>query len=186
MRESDRCEQIYSICSGHVKLSCLSKIGQTLNLKIAFPGEVLGLGAAISAAKVELTAETMVPTVVKVIRRDEFLAFVNSHGEASLFAAQALAEEYKTAFSRARSLALSGVSGRVAGLLPELARSEAAGKTEPRFNMTLTHDDIAEFVSTTRETVSRTLARFREDKFIQINGSSVQILERSKLEALVA
>ena len=49
MREDEPCDQVRVICSGQVKLSCTSKEGKTLNLKIAIPGEVLGLGAVVSA-----------------------------------------------------------------------------------------------------------------------------------------
>ena len=63
----------------------------------------------------------MVPSVVKIIRRDEFVAFLRSHGEACWNATNSLAEEYKSAFSGARSLALSGsVAGRVARLSPTM------------------------------------------------------------------
>ena len=126
------------------------------------------------------------PIVVKVIRGDAFLEFVRSHEEALLFAALALAEEYKAAFFRTRSLALSGVSGRIARLLLDLARTTSTGQTQSRFNMTLTHDDIAEVVCTSRETVTRTLGRFRKDRLIDVRGAALYILEAQKLEELAA
>ena len=48
IREGDRCTCIFVICTGRVLLSCNSLEGKTLNTKIALPGDVLGLGAAIS------------------------------------------------------------------------------------------------------------------------------------------
>jgi len=157
-----------------------------MNLKIALPGEVLGLGAVVSVAKFEATGQAMGPTRVKVVRRDEFLAFLHDHGEACWNATQSLAEVYKSAFSGARNLALSGVDGRVAKLLLDLAHTASYGKPELRFNLALTHDDIAEFTSTSRETVTRTLGKFRKDELIQIHGSAVRILLPEKLAELAA
>ena len=186
MREEDRVDQVYMICSGLVKLSCMAKDGRTLNVKIAHEGSVLGLGAIFSSSKFEVTGEAMVPTQVKIMRRDEFLAFLRRHSDACWNATQLLADDYKSAFLGVRGLALAGVSARVARLLLDMANAATDGSKELFFNMTLTHDDIAEFASTSRETVTRTLGRFRKDQLIQIRGASVRILEPEKLAALSA
>ena len=157
-----------------------------MNLKLALPGDVLGLGAVISVAHFEVTAETVMPTRLKVIRREDFLRFLHDHGDASWSAAQALADDYKAAMCGARSMALSSVSGRIARVLLELGRSATQGKLGMRFNMALTHDDIADFASTSRETVTRTLSKFRKDELIQINGATVHILMPEKLEEFAA
>ena len=110
-------QAVFVLCTGQVKLSCTSKEGRTLILKIAMPGDILGLGAVISGSKYEVTAETVQPTEIKSIRREEFLAFLRKYGEASLHAAKALSEEYKAAFFDARRLALSGsTAGRLAAV----------------------------------------------------------------------
>jgi CRP/FNR family transcriptional regulator len=74
----------------------------------------------------------------------------------------------------------------VAKLLLDLARGGVGGKVTPHFQMTLTHDDLAEFTSTTRETVTRTLGQFKKEKLIHIQGAAVEILAPEKLAALVA
>ncbi len=187
MREEDPANQVFVICRGQVKLSCVSKEGRTLNLKIAVSGEVLGLSAVISGSPFEVTAETMAPTDVSLIPRDDFLAFIRSHGEASLHAAHSLAAEYKSALSGARSLALSGsVAGRVARLLLDWGNAASSDRHETWFNMDLTHEDLADFAGATRETITRTLGRFQKDKLIQIRGVTVHILLPEKLADLAA
>ncbi len=109
---------VFVVCTGQVKLFCTSKEGKTLILKIAMPGDVLGLGAVVSGAHFEVTAETVGPTQIKRIQRDEFLAFLQGFGQGSLHAAKALSEDYKAALFDARRLALSGsAAGRLAGVL---------------------------------------------------------------------
>src|ERR1700678_843787 len=81
---------VFVLCTGRVKLSCTSREGKTLILKIAAAGDVLGLGAVISGSRYEVTAETIEPTRLKSIPRSEFLAFLEKHGEASMHAAQTM------------------------------------------------------------------------------------------------
>ena len=186
-QEDQPANGVIVLCTGQVKLSCASKDGKTLILKIAMPGDVLGLGAVISNAPHEVTAETLEPTQLKSIRRADFLAFLQRHGEASLHAAKALSAEYKAAFFDARRLALSGsVAGRLAAILLDWARNASGDRTELRFTMALTHEDLASLASTSRETVTRLLGRFQKEKLIQIRGTTIIVLNAAKLETLIA
>ena len=186
-QEDEASNGVYVLCTGQVKLSCTSKDGRTLILKIAMPGDVLGLGAVISGSRYEVTAETIQPTEIKNIRREEFLAFLQKHGEASLHAAKALSEEYKAAFFDARRLALSGsAAGRLASVLLDWGRAAGCGKPEMSFTMALTHEELANLVGSSRETVTRMLGRFKREKLIKIRGASVTILSPDGLEQLSA
>ncbi len=185
-QEDDICDAATIICMGQVKLSCTSREGKTHILRIAVPGDLLGLGAAISGTHYELTAETIEPCVVKKIRRGELLAFLERYGQASMLAAKALSEEYKSAFFDARRLALSGsTAGRLAGVLLDWGRA-AAGRngTDMRFTMALTHEELANLAGTSRETVTRALGRFQRDGLIEIHGSSFRVLAPLELENL--
>ena len=97
-REGAASSGVFVICTGQVKLSCTSKAGRTLILKIANPGEVLGLGSVLSGTRHLLTAETLQPSELKSVSREEFLPFLEDQSEAGFHAAKALSEEYKTAF----------------------------------------------------------------------------------------
>jgi CRP/FNR family cyclic AMP-dependent transcriptional regulator len=185
-RESEKVNSVYVICTGQVKLFCTSKDGKVLILKIAMPGDVLGLGAVLSGAAYEVTAETVEPTQIKSIREDEFLAFLKKYGEVSLHAAKALSGDYKTAFYDARRLALSGsAAGRLASVLLEWGTAAAScGKLEMRFTMALTHEDLGNMVGSSRETVTRMLTRFKKEKLIQMRGASILILAPDMLAQL--
>jgi CRP/FNR family cyclic AMP-dependent transcriptional regulator len=186
-REHDASDSVLVLCSGQAKLSCTSRDGKVLILKIAVPGDVLGLGAVVSGSRFELTAETLEPVQVKKIPRDDVLAFFELHGEASMHAAKALSAEYKSAFIDARRLALSGsAAGRLAGVLLDWGRAASCGKPEMRFTMALTHEDLASLAGTSRETVTRTLGQFKKQKLIEIHGSSLHILAPDRLAQLSA
>ena len=52
--------------------------------------------------------------------------------------------------------------------------------------MALTHEELANLVGSSRETVTRMLGRFKREKLIQMRGASILILSPEKLEQLSA
>lgn len=183
--EDDPSATVAVICSGQVKLSCTSREGKTLILKIAIAGDVLGLGAVISGSRYEVTAEALEPVTVKNIRKGEFLAFLERHGEASMHAARALSEEYKSAFFDAYRLALApSAAGRIASILLEWGYKANSGENKMRFTMSLTHEELANLAGTSRETVTRVFSRLQREKLIAVRGASITVLEPEGLGAL--
>ena len=76
--EGQACRGIYILCKGRVKISATSSDGQTLIFKIAQPGEVLGLNAAVSGTVHQTTAETGQPCQLNFVKRDDFSKFLRS------------------------------------------------------------------------------------------------------------
>src|SRR5271170_6759628 len=183
--ENQRVSGVFVVCSGQLKLSAMSKDGRTMILRIAGPGDVLGLSATLNDLPHEVTAETLEPTQLKNVRRAEFLQFLEAHAEVGQKAAKTLAKEYHAVFLDARRLALSGsAAGKLAQLLLEWANTAACGKPELRFTMALTHEELANMAGTSRETVTRLLNQFERDHLIVRRGSSLTILDSPGLELL--
>jgi len=177
---------IYIVCSGRVKLSTTSRDGKTLILRIAEAGEVLGLHATVSGKTYELTAESLQPCQLDFIRRDDFLKFLQNHGDACLRAAQHLSQNCQSAYEMIRSLGLShSVSEKVARLLLEWASDGDTTKDGIRIKVSLTHEEIAQLIGTSRETVTRVLGEFREKNLAQLHGSTLLIRNKAGLEKLV-
>src|SRR5512141_1664362 len=70
---------VFILCSGRVKLTASSTEGRTLILKIAEPGEVLGLSAAILGKQYQMSAETLEPSQVNFVKRNDFLSLLQNH-----------------------------------------------------------------------------------------------------------
>ncbi|HXZ39393.1 MAG TPA: Crp/Fnr family transcriptional regulator [Terriglobales bacterium] len=176
----------YIVCSGRVKLSTTSRDGKTLILRIAQAGEVLGLHATVSGAPYELTAETLQPCQLDFIKRDDFLRFLQNHADACLNAAQHLSQNCQDAYEMIRSLGLShSVSEKVARLLLEWADGGENTKEGIRIKVSLTHEEMAQLVGTSRETVTRVLGEFRERHLAQLRGSTLLIQNKAGLEKLI-
>lgn len=177
---------IYMLCKGRVKLSVNSAEGKTLILKIAEPGEVLGLHACVSGLNYELTAETIQPCQVNFVRRDDFLKFLHDHGSACLQAAQHLSDNCHSAYDLIRSLGLSHSAGeKLARFLLELSAEGEQTNEGLRAKMGLTHEEIAQVIRTSRETVTRLLAEFKRKKFATLKGSTLLIHNKPELQKLV-
>ena len=184
--EGQRASGIFVVCSGQIKLSATSRDGRTMILKIAMPGDVLGLTATLNDLPYEVTAETLEPCQIRSVRRRDFLEFLAQFGNVSRQAAQVIAREYHEVFLDARRLALAGsAAGRLAQLLLDWARTSSCGKPEMRFTMALTHEELANMAGTSRETVTRLLNQFERDDLIVRHGSSIIIQHAHEMERLV-
>jgi len=176
----------YIICSGRVKLSTTSRDGKTLILRIAEAGEVLGLHATVSGKPYELTAETLQPCQLDFIKRDDFLQFLQKHADACLHAAQHLSQNCQSAYEMIRSLGLShSVSEKMARLLLEWASDGEATKEGIRIKISLTHEEMAQLIGTSRETVTRVLGEFRDKQLAHLRGSTLLIRNRAALERMI-
>ena len=176
---------IFVLCKGRVKLSLSSTDGKTLILKIAEAGEVLGLSASVSGKPYELSAETIDPCQVNFVNRDDFLRLLHEHTDACLRVAEKLSEKYHSACREIRSVYLSHSAGeRLAKLLLEWATKHGEGaKQEPRIKLSLTHEEIAQMIGTSRETVTRLFAEMRKRQIVQSKGSTLVIRNKSALKA---
>jgi CRP/FNR family cyclic AMP-dependent transcriptional regulator len=177
---------IFVVCKGRVKLSICSTEGKTLILKIAEVGEVLGLSASVSGKPYELTAETVDPCQITFVKREDFLRFLRENKAACFRVAEQLGEKYYTVCRKIRSLVLSNSAAeRLARLLLEwMAKEGESAKTETHIKLSLTHEEIAQMVGTSRETVTRLFAEMKKQHILQLKGSTLVIRNKAALKLL--
>ena len=176
---------VFVLCTGKAKLSTSSAEGKTVITKISEAGDVLGLNATISNRPYEVTAEMIEPGQANFITRDALLHFLREYGEVALRVAEQLSRNYYTAYEGIRTLGLtSSPSQKFAKLL--LGWSNATGNGDPlQVKLTLTHEEIAEMIGTTRETVSRLFAEFKKRQLVQLKGATLVIRNKPALEKMV-
>jgi CRP/FNR family transcriptional regulator len=174
---------IFVLCKGSVKLSINSPSGRTVIVKLAEPGEVLGLSATISGKPYEVTAETLDPCQVNFVKREDFLHFLKDDVEACFKVAEQLSEKYHNACKEAGSLGLShSAAEKLAKLLLEWSSKNGdAAKAEPRLKLRLTHEEIAQMIGTSRETVTRLFAELKKRQILQSKGSTMVIRNTAAL-----
>src|SRR6478672_8312627 len=170
--EDARC--LYLICAGYLKLTAGRAQDRQMIVRVAGPGSVLGLYAALSHGVYEVSAESLTSAQLRPVERERFLAFLRNHKEAQMRAVQCICQEYRFALQDACRISLSEtVAGRLGRLLLELAHQigEQLNAGAIRFPLLLTHEEMASMACTTRETVTRTLGQFRKEGWISIEDS---------------
>ena len=178
---------VFIICSGRVKLSTSSADGRTLILRISEPGEVLGLPATVTGMPYELTADVIEPAQANFISRQDFLLFLREHGEAALRVAQQLGETYHAAIAEMRTIGLSHSAGeKLARFLLDLAVDHDTSKGDIKLTLTLTHEEIAQMIGASRETVTRLFSDFKRRQLLQIKGSTLIIKNKFGLENVLS
>ena len=183
--ENEANRGVYILCSGQVKLSISSNAGRTLILKISNPGDVIGLSSTLAGSPYELTAEVLQSSSISFLRREDFLRLCKIHSDFNSAVIRQLGLQYGIACDQLRTIGLSASAPqKVARLL--LNWSSQGRKTEEgiKINVSLTHEQIAECVGSTRETVTRTLTDFKNKHLIFLKGATVLIPSLAALEAV--
>ncbi len=184
--EGQQARGVFILCAGHVKLSTSSADGRTLILRIAEPGDVLGLPATISERPYEVTADVIEPTQANFISRADFLKFLEEYGEVAVRVAHELSESYQAALGEMRTIGLShSAREKLARFVLDWSAQHPSENGAVRFNLTLTHEEIAQMIGASRETVTRLFADFKRKNLLQIKGARVTITDKRGLERLL-
>jgi CRP/FNR family cyclic AMP-dependent transcriptional regulator len=177
---------IYMVCHGQVKLSTSSPDGKVMILGIAHPGDILGLSAVISNFDHETSAEVMDLCQINFVPKAEFLKFIKRHPAACMSAARQLGRNYYSAHKLICSLGLSdSVFVKLGKLFLSWSGNEQAARGQVRLRNTFTHEEIAEMIGTSRETVTRALRSMRERGLVTLKGSELMIHDHRSLSRSV-
>ncbi len=177
---------VFVLCLGKAKLSTSSREGKTIITKLSESGDVLGLNAVVSNRPYEVTAEMMEPGQANFIPRDSLLQFLKEFPEVALAVSQQLSRNYYVAYEEIRTLGLAASpTEKFAKLLLSWSTKGTQDDGSSQVKLTLTHEEIAEIIGTTRETVSRLFSEFKKKQLFQLKGATLVIRSRFALEKIV-
>ena len=178
---------IYFLCAGRAKILVSSAEGKSLIMRIAHPGEWLGLSCALSGNPHDTRVETLEPCQIDFVPRKDLLELMEKHARVSVAIAEALAHEAGESIAHMRLLfASSSAAEKLARLMLKWCRE--SGEPTPggtRVLFALTHEELSQMIGASRETVTRLLSEFKRRQLIIVNGSSMLICRRAALENIV-
>jgi CRP/FNR family cyclic AMP-dependent transcriptional regulator len=178
---------VFIVCSGRVKLFTASSNGKTFILRFADPGEILGLAGTLSGQPYEAWAETTQPTQTRFVERKDLVHVMRHHGEVAVQVAMQLGESYYSAIAGVRVMGHSrSARQRVATFLLDWWECNREFDYEAGALFTLTHEEVAEVVGASRETVTRVLSAFKKKGLIQWKGCNLFLTDRAALEGSAA
>jgi CRP/FNR family transcriptional regulator, cyclic AMP receptor protein len=175
---------VFVLCQGRVKLTTSNRDGKTVIVRIAGPGEMLGLSAVVTGSAHPLTLATVQPSQLGFIARADFLLLMQQHGDACLHVAKQLSDECQSTYNVIRSVGLS-VKERLVRLLLRLSVDGHTNGDMIRFDMALTHEEVAQLILTTRETVTRVLGELKRRHVLELVGPTLIIRNMAALDQIV-
>jgi len=185
--EGDVPQGVYLLGTGRVKLFSTATQGRVFITKIARPGELLGLNAAVLGKPYLVSAEVVEPSRINFIARDEFLRFLDRSPRAGTDAIHQLSANYYDAQRDLRSLGLSqSAREKLAKLLLEWVE-HAGDPTEAGdiwLRVYLTHEEIAQMIGSSRETVTRIFSDLTRRKVIEGRGEALRVCDLAALRHL--
>lgn len=184
--EGEIANGVYMLCRGRVKLSAYSSDGKALILRIANAGEILGLSATIGNTPHKATAEVLENCQINFVRKPDFLRFIREHADAGFNALRQLSNNYHAAYTQVCSLGLSNsVGDKLAKLFLNWCEPMHVSEGRVHLKVSFSHEEIAEMIGTSRETVTRLLKDFRQRDLISLKGSDLYINDLHRLEAAI-
>ena len=185
--EGDVPEGVFLLGTGRVKLFSTAMQGKVFITKIARPGELLGLNAALLGKPYLVSAEVVEPSRINFISRAAFLRFLDRSPRVARDAIQQLSAKYYDAQRALRPRGLSQ-SGRekLARLLVEWAEQggSPADAGEIWLRVYLTHEEIAQMIGSSRETVTRTFSDLTRRGVIEGRREALRVLDLAALRRI--
>ena len=182
--EGQRPRGVYVFCEGRAKVSISSAEGKTLVLRIAQPGDLLGLNSALTGLPYDATVTTLENCRIDFVSRADFTKLLDRSKTARVSLSETLSSQLSDVIERARSLLLSkSAAQKLARLLVKWC--DELGKPTPqgiRLNHGLTQEEIAQMICSSRETVSRLLTELKLKQIVRMNGTGIYVRNRAALE----
>ncbi len=162
-------DYMYVIRDGQVKVTKLSGDGREKILELMGPGDFFGEMSLLDGAVRSASVKSMTETRILALSRNDFLKELRRNPDLAMAVIQELTRRVRQMDEQASSLSFQRVKERTQGLLRRLAKndSELEGR---RGTPPLTHQQIADMIGTSRETVTRIVKRLKDQGWLEQDG----------------
>lgn len=161
-------DYMYVIREGRVKVTKLSEDGREKILEFLDAGSFFGEMALLDRAPRIASVKTLKPVRLLALSRSDFLNLLRKSPDLTLSVIQELCKRLRTVDDQASALSFQRVKDRTKGLLERLARDphEEGGRVTPP----LTHQQMADMIGTSRETVTRVVKELKQEGWLRQEG----------------
>jgi CRP-like cAMP-binding protein len=178
-------EHVFFLQGGRVKCSKVSRDGKELTLDYHGPGAFFGELCVFAGAPREEMAEAMKNAIVALLPREPLRDLIFADPVLAFRFAEVLAQRRRSAETRLEHFVFRDVHAKLAALLLELGR-EYGHETDDgiKVDLKITHQEMANLIGSTRETISLALASFRKRNLVNLLGRTVVLVDLEGLAAL--
>lgn len=175
-------DTVYLLKEGRVKISRVNKKGQEATICLLEPGEIFGEVEAMDGAPRETLVQALEPVLVCEIARENFLRFVDRCPTVGIHILKKIGGRLKDIESKFGDLVFHSAPARLAKLLLQLGDSMGErGQGTIRLNVRLTHQNLANLIGTSRETVSALLGQFQRQGLLIQDRRQICLLNTDEL-----
>jgi CRP/FNR family transcriptional regulator, cyclic AMP receptor protein len=167
---------VFLLITGRIKIYQPSSVGKEAILWFCFDGELFGLAEAARGGSRAVSAQTCVASDALCIAQDQFMAFLATHPMTAQIVVQLLACRLRVLSDVVINLISDDVRTRILKVLLQLgARCGRRGCSGVELGMALTHQEIADMIGSTRQTVTSTLGQLERDGLLRIDDHKIQL-----------
>ena len=186
-REGSNGKTLYFINEGKIKLYKYTKYGKEQILHILSDGDFFGELDLLKDSNYKFNSMALSDCKICSLSKDELKEIIMKRPEIGIKILEILAERLSNTESLVQNIASNDGDSRIAYLLIELA--EKYGETigeHISIDLPILRDDMANYTGVTRETISRKLRKFQDDKLIKVIGTKkIVILNKNALKEYI-
>ncbi len=175
---------VYLVLKGKVKTFKTNDQGKEFITSLYKEGDFFSYADLLEGATYTESAAALEDTEVTVIPKDDFYSLIYKNSEVAKRFIKLLANDLIEKEGQLLKLAYNSVRKRVAESLIQLVKRYSDQPGNASFQMAISREDVANMSGTSTETAIRTLSDFKEEKLVEIKGSTITILDPEKLERL--
>lgn len=182
--EGDRASGFYVVQRGAVNVHRVSAAGKEQVIHIFRAGDSFAEVALATETGYPADARAIEPTQVLLVQKDGILALLKRQPELALRMLGSMSSHLRVLVGQLEDLTLKDVETRLAHWLVKRCPNPSADQPV-RIELVITKRMLAAELGTVSETFSRTLAKFREQKLLNVKGKTIMVLSPAKLSALL-
>ncbi|HVL82212.1 MAG TPA: Crp/Fnr family transcriptional regulator [Actinomycetota bacterium] len=182
--EGETPDRVLLLERGRVKVSTVSRDGHETVLAVRGPGDLLGELSAVDGDAPSATVVALEEVEAHAMSTEDFRRVLSDSPRIALLLLGTLSNRLRDADRKRMEFGAYDTEGRVASRLVELA--ERFGPAEPtvvHLDLPISQEELAGWVGSSREAVSKALRALREDGCIETGRKTVTILDLSALRA---
>jgi CRP/FNR family cyclic AMP-dependent transcriptional regulator len=174
--ENEEGDTFFMILEGRIKVTILGDDGREIILSVLGPGDFFGEMALLDNEPRSATAIAVEETELLSLQRVDFQSVLTDNRSIVSALIKVLTSRLRRANHQISTLALLDVYGRVARVIVDMAREEGKRLKDGRIAFRrATHQEIANRIGTTRETVTRMLKDLERQGLIHIEGKEIVV-----------
>ncbi|MGB1239544.1 MAG: fumarate/nitrate reduction transcriptional regulator Fnr [Pseudomonadales bacterium] len=182
--QGDEFHSVYAIRTGSVKTFTTSCSGEEQITGFFFPGDLVGLNAIDSGYSPD-SIKTLETTTVCQVPFDQLDELSSQLPKLRRQVLRTMSKEICKEQQMLKLLAKKNADERLATFLIRLSnRFKARGYSDTRFRLSMSRNEIGNYLGLTVETVSRVLTRLQKNGLIKVEGKEVEILQKKQLNTL--